>query len=167
MKTFQMEGKFDVTLTVPEQFLADMRQAAMADDATPFLKTAQAMHTTDDNAFLLMILSNGLRLAVRNTVIAECRGSGIGVRMAPLSTSNKSTHPNALPVGRASLPNLKDARSIVVGAIYTWNADYFWPKGTAVTRIPMEGDDRVSVAMKPVNSDDEDDWHFVDPSDLL
>lgn len=83
MKTFKGTTSMDFKIVVPDQFLADLRAAAQADDATPFLKQLQERHPENDDAFLAALLSNGVRKYVRNAVAEFLVTSGLGCTLSP------------------------------------------------------------------------------------
>lgn len=97
MRTFKGSFSTDVRIVVPDEFLNTLRhQAGIAEDiiedgevkvpkATPFLLQAQTMHPVNDDAFLEMVLANGIRHMVRNALVTELSYAGLGGSVAPLT----------------------------------------------------------------------------------
>lgn len=83
MRTFKMALELDFKVVVPDVFCTDMRREAQGEDATEFLLTAQRMHPTDDEAFLLHILKHGVRRHVRSGLAELFAASGLGCTLAP------------------------------------------------------------------------------------
>lgn len=83
MKTFKGNLNASFTAVVPDGFLQGMREDAQKEDATPFLKLAQATHPVNDDAFLEFILKKGLRVGVQKSIASLLQDGGIGSRVAP------------------------------------------------------------------------------------
>lgn len=98
MRTFNMEAALEFKLTVPDEFVKNMREAATSDDASAFLKSAQSMHPEDDDAFILMVLSNGIKRHLRSSIINLTQGSGIGGTFAPVTLRDRTPPQHILPV---------------------------------------------------------------------
>lgn len=101
MRSFNLTIGTTATISVPDQFLADMRIDAKAEDAPPFLKAMQEQHPEDDDAFLLGILQNGVRIGVREELTRITQKAGMGLRLAPaqvLGTSRKPPPEDAQPL---------------------------------------------------------------------
>lgn len=101
MRSFNLTIGTTATISVPDQFLIDMRIDAKADDAPPFLKAMQEQHPDDDDGFLLAILQNGVRIGVREELTRITQAAGMGLRLAPaqvLGTSRKPPPEDAQPV---------------------------------------------------------------------
>lgn len=83
MRTFKGSISIgDLRIVVPDTFLAQLRKDAEAEDAT-FLKVAHAQHPRDDDAFLTMVLRNGLRVFMRHNLAELFGSSGLGLTVAP------------------------------------------------------------------------------------
>lgn len=80
MRKFDLSLELDLQVTVPDSFVKMQREAAQAEDATPFLKAVQEQHPEDDDEFALAILKNGLRRHTRWHVHELFFQSGIGVK---------------------------------------------------------------------------------------
>lgn len=98
MRTFDMTAELDFQVQIPEKFLTDMREACQAEDASEFLKQAHAMHPTDDDEFLLMILRNGFKHQLRHTAIQMCEKSGIGGTFSPTKLRDRTPPVGTTPV---------------------------------------------------------------------
>ena len=85
MKTFKLECAVDLTIIVPEVFIKKMREQALEEDTSPFLKQANAENPTDDEEFIKAVLKNGVRSEIRNSLAKLMAESGLGVRLAPAS----------------------------------------------------------------------------------
>lgn len=83
MRTFQGKVSMDFKTIVPEQFLTTLREQAQAEDATPFLKMAQARHPENDDEFIALCLSNGIRSNVRTELLNLYASSGLGGTASP------------------------------------------------------------------------------------
>lgn len=83
MREFKLELGVDMRVVVPAQFTSAMREAALAEDASVFLKQAQQAYPEDDDAFTLHILTNGLRKNVRAFLISLFSDAGIGCTLSP------------------------------------------------------------------------------------
>lgn len=84
MRTFQGSASLSFKIVVPDSFLVSLREQAQAEDATPFLKAAQAQHPTNEDEFLAMILSNGTRIGVREQMVAQMTEAGLGGTVSPV-----------------------------------------------------------------------------------
>lgn len=83
MKTFHGKVSMTFKVVVPDTFIKDMREASTFDDAK-FLKRAAELHPVNDEAFIQMILSNGIRIASRQGLLALL-SEGVGGTVAPAS----------------------------------------------------------------------------------
>jgi hypothetical protein len=104
MRTFEMSAALDFKLVVPDEFLKDMREQAASEDASEFLKIAQKEYPEDDDAFLLMILNNGIKRLLRNAVMDCATASNLGGTFAPARMSSR-----ACPPGEPVLASQVDA----------------------------------------------------------
>lgn len=101
MRSFNLTIGTTATISVPNQFLADMRIDAMQEDATPFLAKMHELYPEDDDAFLLAILTNGVRIGIREELTRITQAAGMGLRLAPaqvLGTSRKPPPEDAQPL---------------------------------------------------------------------
>lgn len=100
MRSFNLTIGTTATIAVPEQFLADMRIDAMSENATPFLKAIHEQNEDDDD-FLLAILTNGIRIGIREELTRITQTAGMSLRLAPaqvLGTSRKPPPEDAQPL---------------------------------------------------------------------
>lgn len=122
-RTFTGTAGLQFKLVVPAQFLLDMRaDAAQTEDlyedilvqgsdpeapvtterrlvrkaASPFLQAAQAQHPTNDDAFISMILSNGIRNNIRGQLVSLLYQSQIGGTVSPAAIELIATVPDFL-----------------------------------------------------------------------
>lgn len=84
MRTYELTASMALTAAVPDEFIKNMREASIAPDASAFLKAAEEAHPQDDDEFILMILRNGLKRHIRDSVIELLKGSGIGGTFSPV-----------------------------------------------------------------------------------
>lgn len=84
MRKFELEANMSITVSVPDEFLLTMREAANAEDSSVFLRAAQEKFSIEDDEFLLMILRNGLKRHIRDSVIELLQASGIGGTFSPV-----------------------------------------------------------------------------------
>lgn len=87
MRTFKGTLSLDFKAIFTEQHLQDMREAACAQDATPFLKQVQLTHPRNDDAFLSAILKNAVRGHTRDSIVVLFNDSGVGGTVSPVSIS--------------------------------------------------------------------------------
>lgn len=90
MRTFQLELSTTATVVVPNEFLSAMREMAVSEDASVFLKRMQEEHPEDDDAFLLAIVKNGFRLRVAEGLVHLCQTSGMGLKLAPAKVNGEA-----------------------------------------------------------------------------
>lgn len=98
MQTFKLSVEFDLKAFVPEQFLANMRAEAKAEDATEFLKRVQAEFPEDDDGFMLALLRHAMRRIVGNAVYQEFQAVGLGGQFSPAKVRDRTPPANAAPV---------------------------------------------------------------------
>lgn len=82
MKTFSGSISCNFRIVVPQQFLDALRRDAQSEGST-FLKVAQAAHPENDDAFLAMVLKNGLRTHLKANTIELLVNSGLGGTVSP------------------------------------------------------------------------------------
>ncbi len=82
MKTFKGTITSDFKIVVPDQFIANMRNDAKKEDAV-FLKVADTSHPVNDEAFIEMILKNGMRQHLKATLLELYANSGLGGTVSP------------------------------------------------------------------------------------
>lgn len=97
MRTFKLTIEMDVRVVVPDQFTQMLRDAATAQDASPFLSTAQAMFPDDDEGFTLHILKHGTRRHVRHELAALYESSGLGCTLSPVKATVIDRDPPTTP----------------------------------------------------------------------
>ncbi len=85
MRTFKFTLGLDFKVVVPDAFVQSIRDAATAEDASPFLSHAHAENPEDDEAFILVVLKNGIRKEMRRQLLAMLQNSGLGGTVAPAS----------------------------------------------------------------------------------
>lgn len=85
MKTFKITLGIDVKAVVPGHVTEAWRTDATSEEATPFLKNAQAMFPEDDEGFTMHILKHGCRSMVRQSLRTLLEGTGIGGTLSPAS----------------------------------------------------------------------------------
>lgn len=90
MRTFEMSAALDFKIVVPDEFVKNMREAARAEDASAFLKSAEEMHPQDDDEFILMVLRNGIKRRLRDSVLELTKSSGLGGSFAPVSIKDRT-----------------------------------------------------------------------------
>lgn len=93
MRSFDLTIGTTATIAVPDQFLADMRIDAKSEDASSFLKAMQELHPEDDDAFLLAILTNGIRIGIREELTRITQTAGMSLRLAPAQVLGNSRKP--------------------------------------------------------------------------
>ena len=95
---YDLTLSIDIRAAVPDEFTNMMREQARAEDASEFLKQANAIE--DDDEFTLFLLKNGLRKNVRQFVQELFENSGIGGTLAPASVvpRDRSVPADAEPV---------------------------------------------------------------------
>ena len=81
MKIFHGKVSMDFKVVVPDAFIKAMREASTFDDAK-FLKRAADLHPTNDEAFIQLILSNGIRVASRQGLL-QLLSDGVGGTVSP------------------------------------------------------------------------------------
>lgn len=84
MRTFHGKVSLDFKVVVPDTFVQLFRDAAVQEDATPFLLAVQAQHPKNDEAFIQAVISNGIRLATRAGVL-NMLSDGVGGTVSPAS----------------------------------------------------------------------------------
>lgn len=98
VRTFNLDVQAQLKAVVPECFIQKMRTEAQDPvTTTPFLTSAQEMHPGDDDAFILMVLCNGLKLTTRHSIIELFEQSGLGCTISPV-TLRKREFPAQAPV---------------------------------------------------------------------
>lgn len=124
-RTFTGTAGLQFKLVVPAQFLLDMRSDAQVTEdvyedvqvpvhvkgeqakfetkrvcvrraASPFLQAAQAQHPTNDDAFIGMVLSNGIRNNMRNQLKQLLYDARIGGTISPAAIELIPTVPDFL-----------------------------------------------------------------------
>ncbi len=90
MKHFDMTANMDLRIAVPDEFVRCMREAATAEDASEFLRVAQVTYPEDDDEFILMILRNGLKRHIRDSVMQLLQESGLGGTFAPVTLKDRT-----------------------------------------------------------------------------
>lgn len=101
MRTFSLDVGFTATITAPDEFLSAWREEAKNPEASPFLKEIQKQHPEDDDAFLLAILKNGVRIRIAEALQHLCATDGLGLRLAPATVKGAPKLPppeDAVPV---------------------------------------------------------------------
>ena len=84
MRAFKLELGIDMKAIVTDEWVALMRStAADPERTTPFLKKATEAFPEDDEEFALMILKNGVRLHVRQSLQDLFLASGLGCTLSP------------------------------------------------------------------------------------
>lgn len=84
MRTFKLCLAIDLKAVVPDSVTAAWRADATGDEATPFLKNAQAMFPDDDEGFTLHILKHGTRACTRSSLRQLLESTGIGGTLSPV-----------------------------------------------------------------------------------
>lgn len=84
MQTFQVNLGVDIRAVITQEFLAESRKEAQAEEATPFLKEAQARFPDDDDQFMLAIVCNAFRTFTRQSLLDFMLKSGVGGTVAPV-----------------------------------------------------------------------------------
>lgn len=100
MKTFHLTLSLDMRVVAPAEFTQELRGQAQREDATPFLKDAQAQFPADDEAFTLHVLKNGIRKNTRAYLQDLFVQSGLGGTLSPASLKpiDRSPPTDAAPV---------------------------------------------------------------------
>lgn len=99
MKTFKLSISADIKAIVTDEWVSLIREVAQDPQRTsPFLTKAQAMHPTDDDEFILMVLTNGVRLNVRDNLLELFAASGLGCTISPVAAHNREIPAYAKPV---------------------------------------------------------------------
>ncbi len=104
MKTFKLECAVDMTVTVPDTWIKQLRIDAQSEAiATPFLIATDGAYPNDDEEFAKAILKNGIRHDIRASLSKLMAESGLGVRLAPASVkvidNDVTTVEGVLPTG--------------------------------------------------------------------
>lgn len=85
MRTFT--GSFNATfrLVCTDEFVAQMRADAQSEGSTAFLRAAHDAHPVNDEAFIEMVLKNGVKSSVRiNLLELIANSSGLGGNVSPV-----------------------------------------------------------------------------------
>lgn len=82
MKTFTGRIQSDFRIVVPQQFLEGLRRDAKLEGAV-FLKIADQAHPENDDAFLAMVLKNGMRQFLKANMLELLANSGLGGSVSP------------------------------------------------------------------------------------
>lgn len=83
MRTVVLELSMNhVAITFPDEVVQGFRNEAQH-NPTPFLKSAHELHPEDDEAFMTLILSNGVRAKVSEAIQQLCAESKFGLRLSP------------------------------------------------------------------------------------
>lgn len=90
MQTFGLSLQINCTAVIAQQFLDEARKEAMAEDATPFLKTIQAKYAEDDDQFMLAIVKNAFRTTLRHSLLQFMGRSGVGGSVSPVQIVSES-----------------------------------------------------------------------------
>ena len=98
MRTFDMAAELGMQVKVPEKFLLEAREACQMEDASPFQKQAQSMYPDDDDEFILMILRNGFKCAIRGVITNLCQSAGIGGSFSPVQVRDRTPPTGIEPV---------------------------------------------------------------------
>lgn len=86
MRTFKGTATLTFKVVATDEFLASMREAAEAQDASPFLKMTQERHPVNDDAFISAILANGIRQGIKLDLARRFDTSvGLGGTVSPAS----------------------------------------------------------------------------------
>ncbi len=83
MRTFSVNIKQVAKFVVPDTFLANLRRDCQEESATVFMKKAQEMHPTNDDALLTHVLRNGIKNNVRGQLLMLMQQSNIGGTVTP------------------------------------------------------------------------------------
>ncbi|APU03157.1 hypothetical protein HOR51_gp16 [Ralstonia phage phiAp1] len=87
MKTFSIDISLTGKVTIPDSTLRDLRieaaQAPGEEGGDRYLHELHNRFPEDDDQFLQHALKNALRNIVRNGVVTDIGGMGVGVRAAP------------------------------------------------------------------------------------
>ena len=89
MQTFTVKLGVDIRAVITQEFLDESRKEALAEDATPFLKEAQARFPEDDDQFMLAIVCNAFRTYTRQTLLDFMLKSGVGGTVAPVTITER------------------------------------------------------------------------------
>lgn len=86
MKTFTIDIKIEGKVTVPDSILRDLRVQAVdgpEHGGDHFLHELSKQTEGNDDLFLQAALRNALRNIVRNGIVTDIGGMGVGVKCAP------------------------------------------------------------------------------------
>lgn len=83
MKTFKGTVTSDFKVVIPDQIVAKFRTDAQSEGSTAFLKKANEMHPVNDDAFIEMVLKNGLRSFLMHNTKELFLFSGMGATVSP------------------------------------------------------------------------------------
>ncbi len=93
MKTLKAHLSLDVKVVVPEQFIATMRKDG-AEGAAAFIKKAHELHPVNDEAFIELVISNGLRTSLKANLLELFANSGLGGTVSPAKVDIVSQAPD-------------------------------------------------------------------------
>lgn len=83
MRTYKGSVRFDVKIVAPDAFLADMRKWAQEEGASEFITLTNAKYPDNDDAFLMAVFKNGLRVAARANMLDLFAKTGLGGTVSP------------------------------------------------------------------------------------
>jgi hypothetical protein len=83
MKTFKGTVTSDFKVVIPDQIVAKFRADAQSEGSTAFLRKAHEMHPVNDDAFIEMVLKNGLRSFLMHNTKELFLFSGMGATVSP------------------------------------------------------------------------------------
>jgi len=91
MRTFDMSATMQFSVVVPDEFVLNMRLAAQGDDVSEFLQHVQSMYPNieDDDEFILMVLRNGIRKHIRQSVVTLLEESKLGGTFSPVQLKDR------------------------------------------------------------------------------
>jgi hypothetical protein len=84
MQTFNLSLALDIKAVITQEFLDESRKEARAEDATAFLKEAEARFPDDDDQFMLAIVTNAFRTKLRHDILYFMAASGVGGSVSPV-----------------------------------------------------------------------------------
>lgn len=99
-RTFKGSGSLDFKIVVSQKWLDNYREqavaeAAMETPASPFLKEVQLRHPKNDDAFLEALFKNGIRHAMRETLVELFKNTQLGGTVSPAKVEIMAHIPGA------------------------------------------------------------------------